>query len=138
MELKQILQDFVNEPYENLLGMAQHSFSELKPIFDKASPDGQGSKLLIGLMATSLAIDGHLTELEYKFVKDIFGDFSFEEIKQLVQMHYSAEMLKLMDDLVDSFPGDLKARLLTFCCCFLAVDGTISRDEVAFVHKLCE
>ncbi len=138
MDLKKLLQDFVNEPYETLLGMAKSAFAELKPVFDKASADGQGSKLLIGLMATSLAIDGHLTELEYKFVTDLFGEFSFEEVKGLVQMHYTADMLKLMDDLVDSFSTDLKARLLTFCCCFLAVDETISRDEIAFVYRLCE
>ena len=138
MELKKLLQDFVNEPYENLLGMARSAFAELKPVFDQASQDGNGSNLLIGLFATSLAVDGKLTELEYKFVNDLFGNISYEDVKSLVEMHYKAEMVDLMNNLVDSCGVELKSKLLTLCCCFLAVDETISRDEIAFILKLCE
>ncbi len=138
MELKKLLQDFVNEPYENLLGMARSAFAELKPVFDQATPDGNGSSLLIGLFATSLAVDGKLTELEYKFVNDLFGNFSYEDVKSLVEMHYKAEIIDLMNGLVDSCGVELKSKLLTLCCCFLAVDETISRDEIAFIVKLCE
>ena len=137
MTLREILQDFVNEPYEKLVEMAKESICDLAPIFDELSEDGNGSQCLVGFMATSLAVDGKLSELEYKFVCDVLGDFTYEEVKELAAMHYSDKMINLMDELADTCSSELKSKLITFCCCFLAVDETISREEVAFVQKLC-
>ena len=138
MELRQILQDFVNEPYETLVGMAKSAIAELTPIFSEIAEDGNGAKFVIPFFATSLAVDGRLSDLEYKFVCDIFGDMTYDEVKQLVEVHYSDKMIELIDGLADSCPVELKSKLITLCCCFLAVDETISRDEVAFVQRLCE
>ena len=138
MELNEILQDFVNEPYETLVDMAKAAIVDLTPVFDKVADDGQGAKFIVPFFATSLAVDGKLSDLEYKFVCDIFGDLTYDEVKDLVEAHYSDKMVALVDDLADSCPVELKSKLLTLCCCFLAVDETISRDEVAFVYKLCQ
>lgn len=138
MVLRELLQDFVNEPYENLVSMAKSSINDLLPIFNEMASDGKGSKFLVALMATSLAVDGKLTELEYKFVCDILGEFTYEDVKELAASHYSDEMMDAINGFADSCPTELKSKLLVFCCCFLAVDEKISREEVAFVQKLCE
>lgn len=136
MTLNELLQDFVNEPYENLVNIARGTISDLLPVFNNIAEDGQGSKFLVAFMATSLAVDGKLSDLEYRFVCDILGDFSYEEVKELAQAHYSGDMIELTDRIADACDQDLKATLLTFCCAFLAVDETISREEVAFIQKL--
>lgn len=138
MDLKQILQDFVNESYENLVNMARAAFADIQTTFEKAAPGVNASTLLVALFATSLAVDGKLTELECKFVSELFDGVTYEETKQLVEAHHSAEMVAFIDEFVDGCPLEIKSKLLTLCCCFLAVDETISRDEVAFVYKLCE
>ena len=139
MTLNELLQDFVNEPYENLVGMAHQSIVDILPVFNEIADDGQGSKLIIAFIGTSLAIDGKLSELEYRFVCDVLGgQFSYDEVKNLASTHYSGDMINAIDGLVDSAPVELKSALITFCCCFLAVDETISREEVAFVAKLCQ
>ena len=139
MTLNEILQNFVNEPYENLVKMAQESIVNLRPVLnDLAKEEKGGSKILVALMATSLAVDGKLSDLEYQFVCDVLAnDFSREEVKGLVVAHYSDEMVEAIDGLVDACSTELKSSLIVFCCCFLAVDETINRDEVAFVQKLC-
>ena len=139
MTLNEILQDFVNEPYENLVSMAQEAIVRLRPVLDDLSKEEKsGSTILVALMATSLAVDGKLSDLEYQFVCDVLGeDFPREDVKGLAAAHYSDEMMELVDGLVDACSTDLKSTLITFCCCFLAVDETISRDEVAFIQKLC-
>lgn len=136
MTLNEILQDFVNEPYESLVGIAKASIANLAPIFAKIAEDGKPAKFIIPFFATSLAVDGKLSELEYKFVCDVFFDMPYEEVKQLVQMHYSEKMVSMVDQLIDSCPVELKSQLVTLCCAFLAVDETISREEVAFVQRL--
>lgn len=137
MTLNELLQDFVNEPYGNLVGMAKQSISDLLPVFNELAEDGQGSKFVVAFIGTSLAVDGQLSELEYRFVCDVLdGQFSYDEVKGLASAHYSGEMINAIDGLVDACPVELKSALITFCCCFLAVDETISREEVAFVQKL--
>ena len=131
MTLNELLQDFVNEPYENLVGMAQQSIVDILPVFNEIADDGQGSKLIIAFIGTSLAIDGKLSDV-------LGGQFSYDEVKNLASAHYSGDMINAIDGLVDSAPVELKSALITFCCCFLAVDETISREEVAFVAKLCQ
>ena len=138
MELKQILQDFVNEPYEKLVDMAIAAFADIKNTFEKVAPGVDATQLMVSLFATSLAVDGKLTELECKFVSDIFNGVTYNEIKELVEAHHSAEMVSFIDEFVDGCPVEIKSKLLTLCCCFLAVDETISRDEIAFIYKLCE
>ena len=138
MDLKQILQDFVNEPYEHLVDMARQAFADIKSTFEEAAPGVDTSQLIVSLFATSLAVDGKLTELEVKFVTDLFNGVTYDDVKQLVEAHHSAEMVAFIDEFVDGCPIEIKSKLLTLCCCFLAVDETISRDEIAFIYKLCE
>lgn len=137
MTLNEFLQDFVNEPYEKLVGMAQQSIADLLPVFNNIAEDGQGSKFVVTFIGTSLAVDGKLSDLEYKFVCDVLGGgFTYDEVKQLAGAHYNADIINAIDGLVDACSVELKSALITFCCCFLAVDETISREEVAFVQKL--
>lgn len=137
MQLNELLQEFVNLSYEDILAIARERLGELLPVFNQAAKDGDGAKFALLLMGTSLAVDGKLTEKEYNFVNDLLGNkFTYDETKQMVELHYNADFLELADQVVDSCSGALKASLLTFCTCFLAVDETISRDEVAFIKKL--
>lgn len=138
MALNDVLQDFVNEDYNTLLGMARAAIADILPVFNELAPEGDGASGLIALFATSLAVDGKLTEKEYQFVCDLLGERSYDDVKGLVAAHYNAKTIDLVDKLVDEFPIEMKSKLLTFCCCFLAVDETISREEVAFVTKLCQ
>lgn len=139
MSLNEILQNFVNEPYETLVGMAKEAIVNLRPVLnDLVKEEKGGSKILVALMATSLAVDGKLSDLEYQFVCDVLEeDFSREDVKGLAAAHYGDEMIAAIDGLVDACSTDLKSTLIVFCCCFLAVDETINRDEVAFIQKLC-
>jgi hypothetical protein len=138
-DLNQILQDMVNEDYDSLVNMAQQAISDLLPVFNEIAEDGNGNSAIIALFATALAVDGKLSDLEYKFVCDVIGgDFTYDEVKTLVQGHYSDDMIAAVDGLVDSCPSELKSKLLVLCCTFLAVDETINRDEVAFILKLIE
>ncbi len=137
MTLRELLQDMVNEPYENLVYMAKKSIADLTPIFAEVADDGNGAKFIVPFFATALAVDGRLSELEYQFVCDIFGGMDYADVKALVEAHYSDKMIALIDGLADSCPTELKARLLTLCACFLAVDQTINREEIAFIQKLC-
>ena len=133
----QLLQDFVNAPYDVLLAVANDSLAKVMPVFNEIADDGNGASIVLPFICTALAVDGKFSELEYKFVKDLIGvDESYDYFKEVVQNYYTAEWVNAVDGLIDSCPDELKNSLLSFCLAFVSVDEKISKEENAFIAKL--
>lgn len=135
-DLSELLQDYVNLDYNSLLAIANNSLSEIMPVFNELADDGNGAKFVLPFICTSLAIDGKLSKIEYKFVCDLIGDMDYDVVLSNVQEHYSDSSVEFVDNVCDACPDALKTSLLAFCLAFLAVDETISREEVAFIKRL--
>ena len=135
MGLNEILQDYVNLSYEELLGVASHAAKTVIPFFNNAVEDGNGAIFTISFIGTCLASDGQLSALEKKFVCDLFG--ADPETVEGIFASINSEIVRIVDEVFDSIPTDeVKSALLSFCLCFLAVDERISREEVALIQKL--
>ena len=135
MGLNEILQDYVNLSYEELLGVASHAAKTVVPFFNNAVEDGNGAIFTISFIGTCLASDGQLSALEKKFVCDLFG-LDAQTVEGIVAS-INSEIVRIVDEVFDSIPTDeVKAALLSFCLCFLAVDERITREEVALIQKL--
>lgn len=135
MGLNEVLQDYVNLSYGELLSVAAHAAKTVIPFFNSAVEDGDGAIFTISFIGVSLASDGQLTSLEKKFVCDLFNvdgatvDGIFKSI--------NSEIIRIVHEVFDSIPTDeVKAALLSFCACFLAVDERVTREEFAFLQKL--
>lgn len=138
-KIRDLLQEMVNESYENLVSCAKELMAELIPIFDEALGEGKGSQCIVHIFATCLAVDGKLTAKEYQFVKDIYrNQVTDQDIEDLASSHYSYDIMEEVNKIVDACDHHTKASLLTLCTCFLAVDETISREEVAFLNILLD
>ncbi|MBP3395890.1 MAG: hypothetical protein J6L87_01835 [Clostridia bacterium] len=134
--LNQLLQNYVNMSYDELLSQANHSLSQFINTLGSAE---SASKICAVITAACLGVDGKLTSLESKFLNDLLdSDHSYDSNLDFVQSLSGDEACKLVDELVDSLSADAKAAVVSFCLCFLAVDETISRDEVAFVYRLID
>ena len=139
MDLNQILQDIVNEPYESLVGMARQAIAELRPHFIKMAggDEDKMATVFVGYIMASLAADGKFTQKEYEFVCDVMQvQYTYEEVKELVKTGLNSEILSSLDSLFDDLPQELRSKTLLLCATFMAVDETISREEVALIHKL--
>nr|MBR6777822.1 hypothetical protein [Clostridia bacterium] len=135
----ELLQEFVNKSYDELLNIASGALNVMVPAFNSIADDGNGAKFVIPFMCTTLAVDGSFTELEYKFLNDLLGGgVDYAGAKAQVQAHYSADMIEIVDQIIDACGEDLKTAILVFCLCFTAVDETITRDEAAFIAKLIQ
>ena len=136
----EILQNYVNKSYDELLFFAQQSFTEVLPDLARSFEGSEGAaKAMMVIVSACLGADGKLTMLEAKFLNDLLGvDDDYESTMQMVAALGDDESRDLVDQLADALPTDKKAALVSFCLCFLAVDETITRDEVAFVVKLME
>ena len=135
----QLLQQYVNAPYNHLLGIAAGALNRVMPVFNSVAKDGNGATFVVPFICTSLAIDGQFTELEYRFIRDLLGiDQSYDYFKTVVQNYYSIEYVNAIDGLIDSCPQELKGDLLTLCLTFVAVDERISKEENAFIARLLD
>ena len=137
-KFNQLLQEYVNKSYSELLELANEALGVLLPAFETIQA-GKSAEFIMPFICTSLAIDGKFTELEYRFLNDLLGaGVNYEDSKQLVAAHYDADIMVLVDRMIDACGDDLKAALLVFCLCFTAVDETISREEAAFISMLLD
>ena len=138
--LNKLLQGYVDKSYDELLEIARRCFGDLsvdlESLFEDESVSAMGIMLII---ATCLGSDGKLTSLECNFLRDLLEcDHDEKSIMAMVASFNNAKSYEMVDQLADSLPDSKKASLVSFCLCFLAVDETITRDEVAFVIKLME
>lgn len=137
MDFNELMQSYVNLPYEELVSKAQNDLALLAPVFDEASEDGNGSANLFPIILTCLAVDGKYTVLEYKFLEDVFGrELSYDETKKMVNGFYDEGAQDALDKLIDSCSTELKAVLLDLCTCVMAVDETLDVNELKFIQKL--
>lgn len=136
----ELLQDYVNKSYDEILSLAQMSISSLSDEMNAVLGDSETvGKAYLVVTAACLGVDGRLTTLEYTFLKDLLGlgaDTDYNDVKSMVESFDLNEAMSFTDNLADSLSTEGKSALLIFCIAFFAVDETISRDEVAFINKL--
>lgn len=131
-----LMQKCVNMSYDELLGLAKYSLSQFANTLGRT---GGAAEACAVITAACLGVDGKLTALESKFLNDILdSDDSYDSNLNFVRSLSGDEACELVDELVDSLSADEKAAVISFCLCFLAVDETISRDEVAFIYRLID
>lgn len=132
-----LLQKYVNMSYSELLDLARFSLSQFAGEMSNAIGADNTSKLCAVITAACLGVDGKLSPLEHKFFNELLNsNDSFDSNLDFVRSLGGEEAHDLVDTLVDSMPADQKAAVISFCLCFLAVDETITRDEVAFIDRL--
>lgn len=142
MELKDIMQKYVNLTYDELVAVAKE---DIKASYDAIKEACDGNKenifnIYLGLISTTMAADGKFTELEYQFFKDcMFYEGSYEDAKEVIQISYSDEMMNLVDGAIDCIrDANVKSHLLSLCLCAMSVDEKISREETAYLYKLMD
>lgn len=133
----QLMQRYVNAPYEVLLAVANDSLNKVMPIFNSIADDGKGAGIVLPFICLSIAADGKFSELEYKFISELLGiNQTYDYFKNAIQQYYSDRWIEAIDKLIDSCHDEIKEALISLCLAIVAVDEKISREENAFIAKL--
>ena len=134
MELKDLLVEYVNKSYEELLEMAKYAIGKTYELLADMDQENV-TRMLIFFLAASLGSDGQLTALERKFVAELLNADP-NGIDQLMEGGRSPEVVQLVDNLFDSAPQELKPVLLMYVTAFVCVDESVNRGEFEFVQRL--
>lgn len=139
-ELRDILQKYVNLDYEDLLKLGTHSLAAITPYFESVSRQMGGeitpTQLGICVLGTCLAVDGKLTDLECRFVSDLFDGVPREQVRAVAENYADEQSRSIVDGLYDNCPAEYRNDFMQFCICVLAVDERVSGDETEFVRRL--
>ncbi len=136
-EYRRLLQEFVDSPYQVLVSTGRNMYNKIWPELESMSRSGDCSDLIVAIFATTCAVDGKFTELEYNFMLDVLKiNFSYSDLKSLVEEYTSPKWIETIDTIIDRCDNDTKINIATLCICLTAVDKTITRDECAFIDKL--
>ena len=132
-----LLKKYVNSDYDELLALCKSNLAQLCGILGKYFGQEHTSTTLMILFGTCISADGKLNALECKFINDLLGaSMSSDEIMSLAQSCVNTNGASFIDSLADALPADEKSVLLSACLCFLAIDETISVDEIKFLERL--
>ena len=132
-----IIKEFEGKPYEELLSLAAGSLSLIAKAFSQFATDGQPGELILPFIFTTLGVDGELSEMEAKFLNDLFNaDFDYDALQNYTIAYNDEEVIELIDKLIDICDNQTKAAMLVFCTCFAAVDKNISCKETEYLMKL--
>ena len=138
---KEIMQDYVNRSYDELLRTCKSNISDLTSIFSRYL-DGDQDKTVMAVLivfGACIGADGTVSAKEARFFNDLLNsNKSTSEIVEMVKTFGDREAVELLDEMADSMTVSEKATLLSACTCFLAVDETINAKEIAFLAKLIE
>lgn len=134
MELKDLLVEYVNKSYEELLEMAKYAIGKTYELLADMDQENV-TRMLIFFLAASLGSDGQLTALERKFVAELLNADP-NGLDQLMEGGRSPEVVQLVDNLFDSAPQELKPVLLMYVTAFVCVDESVNRGEFEFVQRL--
>ena len=135
----ELMQRFVNESYDSLLNIANQSLRDVSNALTDFFSDKPeyATQSTVMLFACCLGADGKLTELEARFLNDLLcANHSYSTLCTMISTHANKDSLEIIDKLVDTLDQDSRAAMLTLATCFLAVDETITREEVALISLL--
>jgi hypothetical protein len=106
-----------------------------------AALDGDdGVKAFIIIVSTAYAADGKLNADEYRLFCDVTGTtVDYSAACAMIDAANTRVAQNLIDVIVDRF-GDIDIRIkesmVSFCLCFCAANGKITREEKRFIKQL--
>lgn len=136
----EMLQKYVNRSYDELLQIANLSMKDLVPALNKKFNDNDvTAKFLTILTCACLDTDGEISNLEISFLNDLLGsNYTREGMYDIIKGLGDEKGREIVDQIADLLDADGKASLISLCLCFLSVDETITRKEIAYISKLIE
>lgn len=97
---------------------------------------GNANTLLIGTIFTCVASDGKLSDTEWDFIAQFIGGYTYDEAFKVASEFYNSEAQKVIKDLYDLFPANVKDAYLKLCIAVLCVDGKIDSKESTLLNSI--
>lgn len=139
---QKMLQTFVDLPYDELLEIAKRQIPVITNAVNRLPSENKNMNaplVLSSAIFACIGIDGRLSDRELRFFNDFLGtSYTSDELVALVATVRGDACLAILYSVSKGFTTDERAALVKLCLSFLSVDGSLERDEIAFIKSLME
>lgn len=134
----ELLQNYVNLSYAELVAIGRKQWVALAPSLRARCSDSDVFNVIVwGILGSTVAVDQKVSSLECSFINDVLGtNLTMQSLLNVATQFNTPAARTTTDNLIDSISDEEKTALCTLCLCLLAVDQTITREEVAFIQRL--
>lgn len=132
--IEQMMQDFVNKDYEELVALGSIAVKNLLPVCKKVDEEHDGFMMLSAIVLSAIGADGKLSALEVRFLGDVMG-LDEDAVANFIKL-YDSRYEELVDQFADALSAEVKADVVMLVMSIAACDEKISREENAFIQKI--
>jgi hypothetical protein len=94
-----IIKEFEEKTYEELLSLASGALSLVAKAFSNLANTERPGELILPFIFTTLGVDGELSEIEAKFLNDLFNaDFDYDALKNYALAYNDEEIVELIEN----------------------------------------
>ena len=138
MELKELLQQFVNMEHAERVELGRQSMAALlNDLKSHGIPSEKATEFVHLVVCVALSADRVTAAEEYRLFSDITGaNLSYDEFYQITDISDLDGAIEQLDQLVDSMSEEGKNAALSLTLCFLASDDKITPEETRLFVKL--
>ncbi len=116
---------YAGDNYQKVYYYVKNNYSDINP-----------NDLLIPTIFTCIALDGKLSENEWKFVASFIGGYSYDEAFSVAGEFYCEEAKEIVKKLTREFTGEIREAFIKVCIAVICVDDTVRDAEVSFIESL--
>ena len=134
-KFEELLQNYVNKDYAELMSVAKAALDSLVPDCYRFNPKENGDKTVaLWIIIAALGADSMLTTLERKFICELLN-IDGASLDTAVKA-YTPRMADVTDVFADREGDRVKEKVLTLVLCIAACDERITHEETAFIRRI--
>lgn len=119
-----------------LVQFAKTHYNKVHDFITKNFDKEKGTILMNGTIFTCIAVDGKLGTSESRFVRQVVGNYTDDEVLAIASQFNVQEAKDTTKELYDVLPADIKESHISLCVAVLAVDKRFDSAEMAFINTL--
>lgn len=126
----------LNLSFDDLQKYAAENYKKVHAYISSTYEKEKATTLLIGTLFTCIASDRKFSDLEWEFVSQFIGGYTYEEAFEAVKEFKCKEVQNITKELSEIFPSDIRDAFICFCVAVLTVDKRLKNVEINFLGKL--
>ena len=136
MNINSVIDQCLGLSLRDLQNYAGENYKKVYAYIAQKYGGEKANTLLIGCIFTCIACDGKLSEMEWDFIAQFIGGYTYEQAFAVAGEFYCNEAQAVTKELGTVFPSDVRDAFLCLCIAVLCVDKRLNDAEVDLLKKI--
>ena len=140
MTLEEVYEDVVKLSHDERVAFGKEKLQLVAHwLLERDLSEEKIGDFILRLTSLFSSADNVANQAEYKVFIDITGfDISYLDFHYLVSLHNSPEKVEEMNDIIDTFPKEIKFAICHYGLALLSADGVINEKERELFERILD